>query len=403
MALAVLAIVMLPLAMVFYWGATSSAQTRENGDAIAIANGFLSQAQSVTYADLGFYEDQFGTPPQTVPSYGGQPGVDLGAAPPAGVSAQIPVTSTPQTVGAITYAERTYVVWADASGGKSDAYKRVYAVVSWTENGRHVSVTQNVLVYPGGLGKYTGPENNTAGSSLGVPDNVAGLGAAVPSDPAGESEVTLAWTAPVDTPGFYVAVWSTNLADLAVPATSGTSGAWAPTGSTASGSIPASATSYTVTGLSSATVYWFEIVAFSSDGSQWAVSLVDATATTLVTPVVPCTLGALTVSQSGQSSGTATVAKTSGHLTQPIAISVSYSGLCTAVADLVTVTATSSGADPSSPYSLTWGATSYTYSVCPSSGFTTGTHTYTVLLNGVSSSLTAQVSFTKSKSNSSSC
>src|SRR5579862_6051794 len=162
-ALGVLSVVMLPLAMVFYWGATSSAQTRENGDAIAIANGFLSQAQSVTYADLGFYEDQFGTPPQTVPGYAGQPGVDLGQAPPApaAVAAQIPVTSTPQKVGSIVYSERTYVVWANASGGDSYAYKQVYAVVSWTENGRNVSVTQNILVYPGGLGKYTGPEDNT--------------------------------------------------------------------------------------------------------------------------------------------------------------------------------------------------------------------------------------------------
>src|SRR6202035_1612927 len=61
--LGLLAIVLLPLASVFYGGEKASANNREYGDAIAIANGQLAQAGGVTYANLGFYESQFQNPP----------------------------------------------------------------------------------------------------------------------------------------------------------------------------------------------------------------------------------------------------------------------------------------------------------------------------------------------------
>ena len=401
--LGVLSVVMLPLALLFFSGASASAQSREYGDAIAIANGFLAKADAITYADLGFYEDQFGTPPLTVPGYGLQPGVDLGAAPPAGVSAQVPVTSTAQQVGAVVFSERTYVVWVDGSGGDAYAYKQVYAVVSWTEGGRAVSVVQNILVYPGGLGKYSGPQDNAPGGTTGTPDNVAGLVATVPADPGGETAVGLSWLAPVDPTGYYAAVWSTSAASLAPPASAGTSGAWAPSGTTTSGAIAGSATGFTVTGLSPSTAYWFEIVAFSSDGSQWAVSQSAVTATTLPAPGQPCTLGTLAVSQAGQSSGQAAVAKSNGHLIGPISITVSYSGSCTSSSDSVTVAASSSGSDPGTPYTLTWGSTQYSYSLCPATGLNTGTHTYTVSHNGTTTSLTAQVSFSQDKKDTPAC
>jgi hypothetical protein len=402
-ALGVLSVVMLPLAGVFFSGTTNSAFNREYGDAIAIANGFLAKASSITYANLGFYENQFGAPPLAIPSYNGQPSVDLGASPPAGVSAQVAVTSTPQQVGSVVFSENTYVVWVDASGANPYAYKQVYSVVSWREQGNSVQASQNILVYPGALGRYTGPENNTPSGTTGTPDNVGGLSATVPADPAGETQVNLTWTAPPDPTGFYAAVWAPTQLDLAVPTTSGTSGAWAPSGSTASGSILGTATGYTVTGLSPSTTYWFEIVAFSSDGSQWAISETWVSAVTLTPPPQPCTLNTLTVSQAGQSSGQATIAKNDDHLMQPISISVTYSGNCTDNADVVTVNATSSGPDPGTPYPLIWGATQYSYSLCPATGFTTGTHTYTVSHNGSTTSLTAQVSFTQDKKGTPAC
>ena len=401
-ALGVLAIVMLPLANVFYWGATNAAFDRENGDAVAIANGFLAKANGITYANLGFYESQWGTPPLTIPTYNGQTAVDLGASPPAGVTPQVATSSTPQQVGSVVFSENTYVVWVDGSGGNAKAYKQVYAVVSWKENGHGVSITQSILVYPGGLGKYTGPMNNAPGGTSTTPDNVAGLAAAVPAQVnGGDTQANLTWNAPVNTPGFFAAVWAPDpggQGHLAAPNTSGSSGAWSPTGSTSSGSISGTSTSFTVTGLTPATTYWFEIVAFSSDGTQWSISQTWVTATTYSSPPQPCTLNSLTVSQTGQSSGQAQVAKSNGDLMNAITMTVAYSGTCTSGADTVTVAGTSGGADPGSPYTLAWGASQYTYSLCPFVGFSTGTHTYTVSHNGTATNLTAQVSFSKKNS-----
>jgi prepilin-type N-terminal cleavage/methylation domain-containing protein len=407
-ALALLSIVLLPLASVFYGGETAAANNREYGDAIAIANGQLAQASGTTYANLGFYENQFGTPPLTIAGYNGQPAVDLGASPPAGVSPQVQPTSTPQRVGTIVYTARNYIVWVNGSGGKSYAYKQAYSVVSWNEHGHGAQVVQSILVYPGGLGKYTGPQNNTPGGTTTTPDNVAGLAVGVPADPAGETQVNLTWTAPVNMPGYYVAEWAADPGGqlhVATPNTTGSSSAWAPSGSSTSGSILATATTFTVTGLAPSTAYWFELVAFSSDGIQWAISQTWVTATTLSAPPQPCTLNTLTVSQPGQSAGVATVAKSNGHLIQPIAMTVTYSGTCTSAADAVTVAATSSGADPGSPYSLAWGASQYTLTptLCPNAGFNTGTHTYTVSHNGTATSITAQVSFSQDKHTAPAC
>jgi len=399
-ALGVLGIVLLPLANLFYGGQTVAAGTRDFGDAIAIANGQLAQAQGTTYADLGFYENQFGTPPVAIPGYNGQPGVDLGTSAPAGISPQVEPTSTPQQVGSVIFTATNYVVWVDGSGGDSYAYKQVYTVVTWNQNGRTNQTMQSILVYPGGLGKYTGPQNNSPGGTSTILDNVAGLAVGVPVDPAGETQVNLSWTAAQDPTGYYVAVWAPDpggQSSLATPDTTGTSSAWAPAGSSTSGAILGTATSFTVTGLASNTAYWFEIVAFSNAGDQWAISQTWVTATTLTPPPQPCTLNTLTVSQSGESSGQAAVAKSDGRLIQPITMTVTYSGGCVANADAVAVGATSSGPDPGSPYTLAWGTNQYTYNLCPSSGFITGTHTYTVSHNGTPTSLTAQVSFSQDK------
>jgi len=198
-------------------------------------------------------------------------------------------------------------------------------------------------------------------------------------------------------------VWATSSSDLATPGSSGTTAGWAPAGSTSSGSIQGTATSYQVSGLAPDTKYWFEVVGFSSDGSHWAVSQSSVTATTLQPPAQPCTLSAITVDQGGQSAGQATVAKSNGHLIQAVTITVTFSGTCTSNADAVTVSATSSGSDPGSPYSLVWGANQYSYTLCPPTGFATGTHTYTASHNGTSTNLTAQVAFTQDKKSSPAC
>jgi hypothetical protein len=276
------------------------------------------------------------------------------------------------------------------------------------------SVSGNTLILTQaatGTGTQTLTFGAGSSGSSATPDNVLGLAATVPTDSSGQYTVNLTWTAPVDVPAYFVAVWAPDpggQGNLAPPDTTGTSSAWAPTGSTTSAAIAASASSDSVNNLASGTAYWFEILAFSSGGEQWAVSQTWVTATTQSAPPQPCTLNALTVSQAGQSSGQATVAKSNGDLMQAITMTVTYSGSCTAGSDAVNVAATSSGADPGSPYTLTWGTNQYTYNLptglCPvGTGFITGTHTYTVTHNGTTTTLNAVLSFSQDKKGTPAC
>ena len=105
--------------------------------------------------------------------------------------------------------------------------------------------------------------------------------------------------------------------------------------------------------------------------------------------------------------GSATVAK-SGDLTEPITMTVTYSGTCTAGTDTVTVAATSSGADPGSPYTLTWGCESVL--VQPPHRLMShghGVHHWYPYLHRLAqrtaTSLTAQVSFSEDKKGTAAC
>lgn len=440
-ALGLIAILLLPLAAVFYSGASSDADSRENGDAVAIAEAQLSKAQAITYGDLGYYEDQF--PPGTctqpgppivpadpgVPAYGptGQQGVDLGCQPPAGTSPELQFQTSPIQVGSVKFTMQTYVVWASGSGGVSEAYKQVYSVVNWNENGNNATVTENALVYPGGLGAYTGPPTTTGGTPP-LPPSVTGLTATVPDDAdGGENQVDLTW-APASSPaaqawvlsgGQFELVYATNSSELAPQGSTGTDSSWNPAGSIADVPFSGSSTTYSETSLSPSTTYYFEIIAFAADRSSWAVSappVVGAfvSATTL-TPPPPCSVTSLTVSQPGTPAGDVYVKKSNDHLVSsaPLTIAVGYSGACTA-SDTVIVTATdaSHSPDPLSPYTLTYSSspTDYTYNppsgLCPNASFSVtgnGNHTYTVSLDGIPQSLTRTVTFSEQNGGGSTC
>jgi hypothetical protein len=319
---------------------------------------------------------------------------------------------TPIIVGAVPYTINIYVVWQNASGGHANAYKKVYAVVSWNEQGNPVTATQSVLVYPGGLGVSTGQGNQAPTGTSTPPDSVAGLAGSLPdpvllTDPLNQTEAVLSWNAPTNTPGGYVAVWSTNPTNLPTAGSSGTASGWAPTGSTTSSLIPSSATGYTATALTPNTQYYFEIVAFSTDFSAWTASQTYVTVTTQPAPVQPCSLNTISVVEAGQLAGQATLTKTNFYLSGALTMTVAYSGTCPSTVGAVTVQASVNGTpDPGSPYALTYSASppQYTTTYCPHNvGFGTGTHTYTVWLNGVQTSLSIQVAFAMDKKATAAC
>ena len=426
-AMGILSVVMLPLADVFYAGQSTDTQNRQYGDAVALGDAALAKAEAVTYSSLGFYAGQFApyNCSATVPGYNGQTAVTLQTSqatcqPPSGTAAVTPVDTSLQ-VGGVHFTLTTYVVWAKGSGTCTsvtdpvtgqpttscpEAEKQVYAVVTW--NGRHghtMTAVQNVLVYPGGLGPYNGPGQENAVGVAQTPPNVTGLSATSSgvSDPT--TQVMLSWDDPGSPePGWYEVV-AQNGSSQPAAGTSGTDQSWDPSGASVMASVQSSATSpspntYQLGGLAPGTTYHFVVVAFSSDGSMWAVSTnaVSATTTGVVTPPA-CTLTSLTIKQTGQTLSNTMVVKngngaSSGHLLQPVNITVGYSGSCSG-SDTVVVSAT--GAATLGPYSLTYQSSSgqYAYSpptgLCPANAFVTGQYTFTVKLDGAAQTPTANV------------
>ncbi len=420
-AIGILGVLMLPLAGVFYAGQGTDTQNRQYGDAVALGDAALARAAAVTYSSLGFYAGQFApyNCTGTVPSYNGQTPVVLQTAqascqPPGGTPAVSPVDTSLQ-VGHVHFTLTTYVVWATGSGqclgnqACSEAEKQVYAVVTW--NGRYqrlVTAVQNVLVYPGGLGPYNGPGQENPVGVAQTPPNVTGLSATTSgvSDPT--TQVMLSWQDPgPPEPGWYEMV-AQNSSNQPAPFTSGTNSSWDPSGATVLASVQAPESSYELTGLSPGTTYNFVVVAFSSDGSMWAVSTTSASAKTNPTPTPPpCTLTSLTIQQTGQTLSNTMIVKNGGgsgggHLLNPLSIAVGFSGTCSG-SNQVVVSAT--GAANLGPYTMTYQSSTgqYTYNpptgLCPNSAFVTGQYTFTVTLNGNAQTPTANVAVNSARGN----
>jgi hypothetical protein len=411
MAIAVVAVLLLPMAGVFYTGQRTDAQNRRMGDAVALGDAALAKADAVTYPSLGFYENQFApfNCTGTVPNYNGQTGVNLGCQPPAGVSPAVLPVDTSLRVGSVQYTLTTYVVWATGAGSCAastapgsacvNAYKQVYAVVTWKAGNTTMSTTETALVYPGGLGPYTtGGGLETPSGSPSAPPNVTGL--SIQAAATTSSSLTLQWTDPGSPePGWYEIVEPNGSNQPAVN-TSGTDSSWDPTGAAVVGTAPPTASGgITVSGLQPSTSYTFVLVAFSSDGSQWAVSQTSATGTTsAATPPPSCTLSSLVVQQNGQSGLDALVVKkNAGNLMNNVNITVGYTGTCSGSSGAVVVSAT--GAANLGPYTLTYQSSPGQFSYNPPTGlctgtYATGTYTFTVTLGGVSQSTTANVGIT---------
>ena len=412
-ALGVIGILLIPLAGTFYTAQSTDAQNRSYGDAVALANSALAKDDALAWTNLGFYEKQFSpfTCGTTIPSYtppGGttQSGVDLGCAPVAPNTADVlPVDTSPnEVVGNVQYKLTTYVVWAVGSGSCSGftscakAEKQVYAVVSWSLGGSNFSATQNIIVYPGGLGAYNGGgQEAPLGSS--PPPSVTGLG--VVSGSLTYNSVQLQWNDPGSPqPGWYEIV-AQNSSSLPQVGLSGTDDSWDPVGAQVVGSVAAPASSELVSGLAANSTYYFVVVAFSPDGTKWAVS--SSTSGQVNTPSSPpgaCQLTSLTVNQTGQTSiDTVTVKKTggtAGHLMKAVTIVVGFTGSCTS-SNQVLVSAT--GPAALGPYTLTYTSAPAQFSynppsgLCPSSAFATGNYVFSVKLDGTSQTPTANVPF----------
>jgi hypothetical protein len=399
-ALSVFTITLIPTSSVFLGGLQAASVGNVRSDAVGLAASTLADVQALPYNEVGFYDIQpnyVSVCPASVSLCAGEPTVDLvhsgsfdGTVPPGAFA---PVST--QTVGSTTFTITTYITWADAavpsgtcvsqSTTCAGAYPQVTVVVSW--GGLLAgSVTESTIVYPGGQGKWT-----AAGSSRGQstscpstpvePAEVTATSTSTPSTSV-SAQVTVSWSAEptASQPCYYVVDEATSSG--ALPTTcSEVPGA----GFEANPWQPGTASSYTVTGLSWNTTYWFAVVAYSSGGAQCSIG--DA-AQPVTTPSSPsgstCTVTSLSVTAVPSNSTAKTYENSSGQMTDDLDLVASTTGTCSGVtvqSELVN----SSTQDPGSPYTLSPGAGGQFDGTVDSQGvaWTTGQHVLTAYLGGL--------------------
>ncbi len=305
--LAILALVMTGMAGVFYGALRTASASNHRTVGVAISIAAIETMRAVPYDQLGFSDLQ--APPAT---FEGFHTVSV-------TSPQVAPTSTEAREG-ITYSSTRNIVWADAADAgttRSQAYKRVTAIVTWTDAAGSNTVRQDSIIYPGGRGAYTRPGGGgpTTTAAANAPPSPEDLVATVPSGIVGESTVALSWTAsPAPNPA--VSEWVIQYSTSPVPLS------W----DEITSAQPVSNTAFDVTGLSPGTTYYFRVLAAASNGSRSDPSnLVQAT--TNPAAASACQVGTLTATPSLVSR----VNGNSGKLTQDISVVANTSGSCTAL------------------------------------------------------------------------
>lgn len=392
-ALGVFIITLIPTTSVFWGGLQAASVSSVRSDAVGVATSTLADVQALPYNEVGFFSSQLhyvASCPSSVSLCSGEPTVIAGVT--GGIT---PVTT--QTVGATTFTITTYITWANAavpsgtcvtgSASCQGAYPQVTVVVSWGGPAAG-SVTESSIYYPGGQGKWTGPgSSRVASSTCNSNPNTPGDVSAADSNTAAESQqaqVTVSWD-PVTTanePCYFVIDEATAQSGLPTSCT-------IPTGSGFQANYwqPGTAASYTVTGLSWNTGYYFAVVAYSSGGTNCAFAYTGLVTTPSASTGSNCTVTAFTVTAVPSNSTSKTYEDTHGNMTDNFSLVASTTGTCSSLtvqSQLVNATTQ----DPGSPYSLAAGTSGqFTYTV-PSSGnaWTTGQHLFTVYVGGVSAS-----------------
>ena len=217
--LAILAMVLGPLAGVFWSAMRTAGVSGHRTDGASIASREIESMRAFPYAQVGFYADE----PGYVSSFEGFTTVSLGATSPSSgslvpkVEPQTPDPNAaagyapdpnPTNASAVvlsgeTFSMLRYVVWVnaqDTSTTYAQAYKRLTVIVSWSDQAGSHTVRQDSLLYPGGLGAYQGPMGGSSTTtttaaptnpSQPVLNTIVALAA-----PAGETQVPLTWTQP---------------------------------------------------------------------------------------------------------------------------------------------------------------------------------------------------------------
>jgi prepilin-type N-terminal cleavage/methylation domain-containing protein len=393
-AMGLLAIVSASLAGVFYGAIRTAGDANHRTDGAAIASREIEGMHAVPYAQVGFYDDQFGVTATfhnslmndtlttvslgpTSPASGSlvpqmqpetpDPNAAVGYAPDPN-----PANASAITQGSITFTIERHVVWvnaADASTTYTQAYKRLTVIVHWHDTAGDHAVQEDSILYPGGLGQYVGPMDvATSTTSTTTPllpsvPNLASINQL--AAPAGETQMPLVWSQP----GGGAAVTSYTIEYS-------TDSGFQPGKITVISGLAPSVTTYTVTSLTASTKYFFEIIAYA--GANTATSNVQSQTTQAPGPT--CSLGPLNVTGATSLSTTGTNLLNNGKMSENLTLSWTTQGPCPNDNYQVRATDPSNATDPGSPYTLNGSSGSYTSSIASSGshGWGIGLHTFTV-------------------------
>jgi len=412
-AMGLLAIVASSLGGVFWASLRTAGSATHRTDAASIASREIESMRAVPYASVGFYGDETGY----TSTFEGNTTVLLAATTPFGVDPPIqPQTpdpsaadtftpdpdatnASPITQGGISFTVHRYAVWVNAQDSSStytQAYKRLTVTVAWTDLAGAHTVRQDSLLYPGGQGKYGGPEGAAASTTTVTAGPVSPLAPVlsaptVPADPAGRTEIDLAWTQPSGGAAItsYTVQYSTSSSF--------------PAGSTnAIANLPVGTVAYSVTALASNTTYYFEVIAVN--GANTATSN-SQSATTLAQPVATCTLGPLVVTGATSLRNTGTILTRAAKMSENLNLGWSTTGSCTDSYDVVGKSP-SGTADQGSPYTLTSNGSGQYSGTIFSSGqknWAIGVHTFTVWDLTTNTATTAVKTFKVCAAGSTSC
>jgi hypothetical protein len=369
----------LGLAPVFIAAQRSASSGMHRARALALATRDIEEYRSVPYCSLGFAT---GTDPSVVV---------------ANPAPGLPSVSGSEVVDGITYTFARTINWVSTTNlattpttTNSKAYKQVSVVVKWREATQDYTVRQESVVYPGGIGAYSGSGGScgvtgTAGLSA-PPKPVTDLSAATDGTNP-ESSVVLNWSDPAS-PNFdkYKIVYSTdNFATSYV-------------------FLDANLTvvrPFRVPGLSAGTTYQFQVLSARSTSGEYTPSNRVSISTQAAVPPPGCTVTSAQVSAgtpaspgAKQLAGGSTLesnatfrADTSGSSCASLRIFyVPDEGSATVVTALLTESPTNVWTGSVNGLATNWSVGPHTISVADSSGTVMSSSTrFTVCLSSVSS------------------
>jgi prepilin-type N-terminal cleavage/methylation domain-containing protein len=268
-AMLILAVVLTALAPAFYGSLTATSSSGHRSVANGLAVTANEQLRSLPYYEVTYQTGDVNF--TNCPATGSAPVTSSTAGP-------VDSLSTSQTIGAITYHFQRCLYWMDATSnaGTADpqAYKQSVVTVTWSDRaGTNNTVTESSDIYPGGKGVYNGVKSNyappqatttTLGPAPGPPTITGATASAT-------GAITVTWTAPTSgaTPTGYIVEYNTT--------GNFSSGLYA--SSPVTNSSKGGVFSWTPTGLTPGSLYYFSIVALSG-GAQSVAATTQVTTST---------------------------------------------------------------------------------------------------------------------------